>query len=93
MIGECRLDAGGLATQRDRYRELGRHVTGLTREPRRLVVGFDDAVDERLLAETVEIERGCCPFFALEIRPPELVVSVGEREHEPALEAIAHALT
>ena len=92
MIGECRLDADGFATQRDRYRELARHTTRTEREPRRLTVAFDDAVDQALLRETVAVERECCPFFTLETGGRELVVSVGEAEREPALDAIAYAL-
>ena len=92
MIGACHLDADGLATQRDRYRALAAHATGTEREPRRLTVRVGDGLDEALLRETVAIERACCPFFTIETGDRELVVAVGDAEHEPALDAIAHAL-
>ena len=94
MLAACRLDAGGLRLQRDRYRALGAHATAVSRRPRRLTVRFDAGVDLDLLSETVEVERGCCPFFALapDLERRELVVSVAAPEHDPALDAIADQL-
>ena len=95
MLPACRLDAGGLRLQRDRYRALSAHATAVSRRPRRLTVRFDAGVDVDLLRETVEVERGCCPFFELEYDEGRrrLAVSVAQPEHEPALDAIEHALT
>jgi hypothetical protein len=42
----CRLDAGGLRRQRDRYRALGRHATAVERRPRRLAAHFGAGVSE-----------------------------------------------
>jgi hypothetical protein len=94
MIAACRLDAGGLRLQRDRYRALGAHATTVSRKPQRLTVRFDAGVDLDLLRETVEVERGCCPFFGLapDLERRELVVSVAAPEHDPALDAIADQL-
>ena len=95
LIAECRLDVGGLRLQRDRYRALGAHATAVERRPRRLVVRFDADVDLDLLRKTVDVERGCCPFFELapDAERRELVVSVAASEHAPALDAIADTLS
>jgi hypothetical protein len=80
--------------QRDRYRALGRHATAVERAPGRLAVRFDAEVPVALLGEAVDVERSCCPFF--DLRPGsdgrELVVAVADPEHDPALDAIRHAL-
>jgi hypothetical protein len=94
LIAECRLDLDGLRRQRDRYRALGRHVVATERRPRRLTVRFGAALDVDLLGETVDVERGCCPFFRLEpdAARRRLVVSVSSDEQDPALDAISDAL-
>jgi len=94
VIGECHLDAEGLESQLRRYRALGRHVTQATRGPQRLTVAFDAAVDVDLLEETVRVERACCPFFIIEPSSDlrSLTIAVSEAGHDPALDAIAHAL-
>jgi hypothetical protein len=94
LIAECRLDIDGLREQRDRYQALGRHATTAVRQPQQLTVQFDAGVDVRLLVETIEVERGCCPFFDMQphLDRHELVVSVTRPEEDPALDAIAHAL-
>jgi hypothetical protein len=91
---QCRLDVGGLQRQRERYRTLGRHATAVERAPGRLTVSFDAAVPAALLREAVEVERECCPFFDLraDTAGRELVVAVADAEHDPALDAIRHAL-
>jgi hypothetical protein len=94
VIAECRLDVDGLRRQRDRYRALGRHVTRAERHAGRLAVEFDPSTDFDLLAETVAVERDCCPFFRMRADVPrrELVISVGEPAQDPALDAIAESL-
>ena len=91
---ECRLDLAGLRTQRERYRRLGAHVDRVERAEGRLVVDFSPGVDSLLVAETIEVERGCCPFFALayDVESRRLTVRVDDRRHDPALDAIAFAL-
>ena len=86
---------GGLRSQQHRYRELGRHVTQATRGPQRLTVAFDAEVDVELLEETVRVERACCPFFAIEPSSDlrSLTIEVSDAGQDPALDAIAHALT
>ena len=93
-IAECRLDLPGLRAQRDRYREIGRHLTGLEREPRRLTARLSADVDRALVERTIEVERSCCEFFQLRFddRRRELVVTVAEPARDPALDAIAEAL-
>ena len=93
-LAECRLDLTGLRAQRERYRRLGRQVERTERLHRRLEVHFTAALDRALLDETLEIERGCCPFFALAYHPRrrELVITVDDPAHDPALDALRHAL-
>jgi hypothetical protein len=92
---ECGLDLDGARTQRERYREIGRHAVSHEREPRRLVVRFGDGLDEQLLAEALAVERECCPFFGLAYEPTarELRVTVADARHDPALDAIAESLS
>jgi hypothetical protein len=94
IAASCALDADGLSAQRERYHEVGSHARLLERDPRHLVVELDAAVDAMLVAETVAVERECCPFFDLAWEPTvrRLTVAVSLAEHEPALDAIAHAL-
>ena len=88
----CTLDAAGLAAQRDRYAQLAAHVTTTDREPQRLRVHFDPAVDHALLAETLAIEAECCSFFSIALAGDTAELTVPTAEMDPALDAIAHAL-
>ncbi len=94
MAPSCALDEAGLRSQLERYRQAGRNARLIEQTPRSLVIDLDKDVDAKLVAETVAIERECCPFFALTWEPDRrrLTVSVLETAHEPALEAIAFAL-
>jgi len=94
LIAECRLDLDGLRRQRDRYRALGRHASSATRRPQQLTVRFDGAVDVGLLLDTIEVERGCCPFFQMtsDVERRELAVSVPQPQQDLALDAIVSAL-
>lgn len=94
MAPSCALDEAGLRSQLERYRQAGRNARLIEQTPRSLVIDLDKDVDAKLVAETVAIERECCPFFALTWEPDRrrLTVSVSETAHEPALEAIAFAL-
>jgi hypothetical protein len=88
----CTLDAAGLAAQRDRYARLAAHVTSTARQPQRLSVRFDPAIDHALLAETLAIEAECCSFFAIDLDGDTAELTVPAPEMDPALDAIAHAL-
>ena len=94
MAPSCALDGSGLRSQLDRYRQAGQNARLIERSPRRLVTELDREVDVELVAQTVAIERECCPFFTLTWEPDRrrLTVSVSEAVHEPALDAIALAL-
>jgi hypothetical protein len=94
MAPSCALDECGLRSQLERYRQAGRNARLIERTPRSLVADLDESVDPKLVAETVAVERECCPFFALSWEPERrrLTVSVSRAEHEPALDAIAFAL-
>ena len=90
----CALDETGSRAQLDRYRKAGQRASLITRSRRRLLVDLDESLDERLIDEIITVERQCCPFFDLAWEPDRrrLIISVSERQHEPALDAIAVAL-
>ncbi len=90
----CALDETALAEQLGRYRAVGRDSAVVARDARRLIVDVGSEVPGALVEELVAVERGCCPFFAVDWRAPErrLTVAVRGSEHEPALSAIAAAL-
>lgn len=94
-LAECRLDLTGLRAQRDRYRALSRDVTTVNREPGQLEVQFGPELDHRLLDETIALERECCPFFRLDFDHDarRLIASVEQADQDPALDAIAAALS
>lgn len=94
MAPSCALDETGLRLQLERYRQAGAGARLVDRTPRTLVVDLDEHVDTQLVAETIAIERECCPFFILDWEPERrrLTVAVSHAEHEPALDAIAFAL-
>jgi hypothetical protein len=91
----CNLDTDGAVRQGQRYAAIGGSVAGVERDGLRLTAHFGEDLDERLLHEAIEVERGCCPFFAIAFDPHErrLELSVPDAAHEPALDAIQDALT
>lgn len=95
MAPSCALDEAGLRSQLERYRQASRNARLIERTPRRLVADLDQDVDVELVAEAVAVERECCPFFALTWEPDRrrLTVSVSDAVHEPAIDAIAFALS
>ncbi len=94
MAPSCALEESRLRLQLQRYREIGRNARVIERSPRSLVAALADEVSAELVAETIAVERECCPFFGLawEHARRQLTVSVSHAEHEPALEAIVFAL-
>ena len=94
MAPSCALDESGLRSQLERYRQAGRNARVIARTRRTLVTDLDESVDSVVVAETVAVERECCPFIVLTWEPDRrrLTVSVSQAEHEPALDAIAFAL-
>jgi ubiquinone/menaquinone biosynthesis C-methylase UbiE len=94
-IAECRLDLDGARSQRDRYQAIGAGITRLARQPNRLDAWLAPEADRALVAEAIEIERECCPFFEIAFDPAERRLSVGvaDPSQEPALDAIRYALT
>ena len=90
----CSLADDELAAQLDRYRALGRHAAAVEYEPERVVVRFDDDLPRALIERTLEVERGCCPFFEIDYEPvaQRLAISVDHPERRPSLDAIAHTL-
>jgi SAM-dependent methyltransferase len=94
-IAECRLDLDGARSQRDRYRAIGAGITRLARQPRRLDAWLAPEADPALVAEAIEVERECCPFFEIAFDPAERRLSVGVADSslESSLDAIGYALT
>ena len=94
MAPSCALDEAGLRSQLERYRQAGQNARLIERTPRSLVADLGKDVDAELVAETVAIERECCPFFTLTWEPERrrLTISVSQAAHEPAIDAIAFAL-
>jgi hypothetical protein len=91
----CSLNADELAAQLERYRAIGRLAAAVEHEPGRVVVRFADDPPSALIERTLEVERGCCPFFEIEFEPAtqRLAISVDHPDRHPGVDAIAHALT
>ena len=92
-VPHCRLDATGLHDQRARYARLAASVERVERADGELSVTFGRTLDRAALDEALAVERDCCPFFRLEFdeRERRLRVGVDGAEHQPALDALAHA--
>jgi hypothetical protein len=93
MAPSCGLDEMGLRLQRARYGKAGAGARVVQRTRRRLVVDLDQKVELKLVDELLAVERECCPFLELGWRPDarRLSVTVSQKRHEPALDAIAFA--
>jgi SAM-dependent methyltransferase len=90
----CSLSEHGLRDQLARYKSLGARGRLIERANDRLAIEIPRGVDAGEIEDLMAVERDCCPFFELTWDPSErlLRISVGEQEHEPALDAIATAL-
>lgn len=93
--GACSLNAVELVAQLERYRAIGRLAAWVEHEPGRVVVRFADEPPRPLIEQTLEVERGCCPFLDIDYDPSvqRLAISVKQADRLPSLDAIAHALT
>jgi hypothetical protein len=91
----CALDEAGRAEQLERYRTLAAHTAEVEHEPRRVVVRFADDPPTSLLERTLEVERGCCPFFDVQYEPVSrrLVIAVEDPDRDRDLDAFADVLT
>lgn len=91
----CSLEPEELHEQLERYRAIGRRAAAVEHEPGRVVVRFADDPPSALIERTLEVERGCCPFFDLDYEPAtqRLAISVDQPGRLPSLDAIALALT
>jgi hypothetical protein len=95
LLGECRLDFEGQRQQRDRYRAIGTHIDRLERDALHLTAWLGPEVDLALVAETIAVERECCPFYAIgfDFSERRLSFSVTNPDQDPALDAIRFALS
>jgi hypothetical protein len=94
VVQACSLSAAELREQLGRYASAGRGAEVIEHDRRRRVVRVSSDVPESLILRLIEIERGCCPFFALawDGASRRLAIEVPDTDHEPALEAIVSAL-
>jgi hypothetical protein len=89
----CALDDRALAEQVARFGRVGDHVLWARRLPTELTVVLDADLDDELLNETLAIERGCCPFFALIWDDATRQLTIASRErHQEILGRIGEAL-
>jgi hypothetical protein len=91
----CSLSADELAAQLERYRAIGRLAAAVEHHPGRVVVRFADDPPTGLIERTLEVERGCCPFFEIDYEPAtqRLAISADHPDRHLGVDAIAHALT
>ena len=90
----CSLTAPELKEQLGRYKTVGGSAEVLVWNKSRRVLRVGAAVPDVLVERLIEVERACCPFFDLswDPRSRRLGISVADRGHEPALDAIGYAL-
>jgi len=90
----CTLDPAELHEQLARYRAIGRLAATVEHEPGRVVVRFADDPPSDVIECTLEVERGCCPFFDIDYdhATQRLAISVDHPRRRPSLDSIAHAL-
>lgn len=90
----CSLSDTEVREQLGRYRAAGRGAEVIEWTGRTRGIRVSGSVPESLVARLVQVERGCCPFFALawDRRSRRLTISVPTADREPALEAISRAL-
>jgi hypothetical protein len=88
----CALDGRAQEDQLARLASLGEHALWMRRLPTELTLVLDPDLDDAIVRETLAVERGCCPFFALiwDEERRELTVATRE-ERKPAFERIARA--
>jgi hypothetical protein len=93
LVEGCALTPADLAEQAGRAARLRAALVSAERTPDNLRITFSASVDVSLIAELVETERSCCPFFALDYDADERVLSVGiaDAARRPALDAVAAA--
>lgn len=94
-VPSCSLSVEDLGRQQRRYSEIGRAAVVRRRTESAIELELSDKVDERLVHETIEIERSCCPFFDLDFDADHhvLAIVVTDDFHRPALDAIDQALS
>jgi hypothetical protein len=94
-IADCGLDQASLTAQLQRYRALGGRAVVQRPSALELTAEFAADPDPELLRVTIETERECCSFFALDYAPDDrrLTVSIADAGRVSALDLIASALT
>jgi hypothetical protein len=95
MVQDCALDERQLADQVQRYRTLAQHVTEIERSAGRLEVQLGPTAPLELIAQTIAVERGCCPFYELDYDAAScrLTITVSDTALGERLDPLAAALT
>lgn len=94
-VADCGLSAGAFREQMARYHALGAGATVRRASALELAVQFAAAPDPELLRTTIETERQCCAFFALDYAADarRLTIAVADPARAEALDQIQAALT
>jgi hypothetical protein len=88
----CSLDDDALEEQLGRYARLG---TPMSLGARRIEIAVAPETTDEAIDTLIKTEQSCCPFFELDYDAGtrRLTIAVGEADREPALAAIAAALS
>jgi hypothetical protein len=91
----CSLDEAALSEQLERYRELGSGARDVKLGARQVNVEIGQRTTDDDVEKVIATERSCCPFFELDYDTAarRLTISVDAADREPALAALAEALT
>jgi hypothetical protein len=90
----CGLSEAGFGSQLRRYRLLSEHVIRLERRTGKVTAEFGARLPQGLLEQTLEVERGCCPFVEATYEPARRLLTLAVRtiDQDPRLDSLFHAL-
>jgi hypothetical protein len=90
----CGLDESGLREQGARYARLGALADEVARSDLSLVIDLRRDPAPELLRTTLEVERACCSFLAIdyEARARRLRIAIDDPSDRPVLDLIERAV-
>jgi hypothetical protein len=93
-IPQCTIRPDQATPQAERWHELARTAVAIDRSAQSLTLSFGSDVPVDTIERVIAVESECCPFFVMtyDANARVLSLSVDEREHAPALDAIADRL-
>jgi hypothetical protein len=93
-IPQCTIRPDQAGPQAERWHELARAAVTIDRSPQSLTLAFGNDAPVDTVERVIAVESECCPFFMMSYDADARVLSlsVDEREHAPALDAIAERL-